>query len=78
MRVPGWPGKAELALTKTAGFRDVVLWNLGEAKAPSMSDLGEGEWRKYVCVEAGAIGTPVFVPAGGSFSASQRLSVECV
>ena len=68
----------QIVVTKSAGFRDAVLWNLGEAKAPSMSDLGEGEWRKYVCVEAGAIGTPVIVPAGGSFSASQRLSVECV
>lgn len=67
----------QLVLTKSASFRDAVLWNLGEAKAPSMSDLGEGEWRKYVCVEPGAIGTPVSVPAGGSFSGSQRFTVEC-
>ena len=69
--------KEQLVVTKTAGFRDAVLWNLGEAKAPSMSDLGSGEWRHYVCVEAGAIGSPVTVPAGERFGASQTLSVEC-
>ena len=49
----------QLVIRKTSGFRDAVLWNLGAEKAPTMADLGDGEWRKYVCVEAGAIGEPV-------------------
>jgi D-hexose-6-phosphate mutarotase len=30
-------------------------------------------WRRMVCIEAGAIRTPVVVPAGGSWRASQTL-----
>merc|ERR1712139_544666 len=39
------------------GFPDAVLWNIGEAKAGGLADLGEGEWRRYACLEAGAIGS---------------------
>jgi len=59
-----------LAVSKT-GFRDVVLWNLGELKAPSMADLGAGEWRHYVCLEAGAVGQPVELGPSAVFRASQ-------
>lgn len=64
-------GAGQLKVTKSASFPDVVLWNLGEAKAPSMKDLGEGEWRNYVCLEAACIGTPVALEAGACFKASQ-------
>ena len=67
-------GAGKLVLKKSASFRDVVVWNLGEAKAPSMADLGAGEWRNYLCLEAGAIGTPVKVPPGSSFSGSQTFT----
>jgi len=33
-------------------WEDVVVWNPWEEKASGMSDLGEGEWKSYVCVEA--------------------------
>ena len=69
--------KEQLVIDKTPGFRDAVLWNLGEAKAPTMSDLGTGEWRNYVCIEAGAIGTPVELPAGEAYSAGQTFSIVC-
>ncbi len=68
-------GYGTISLTK-AGFPDVVLWNLGEAKAPSMADLGAGEWRGYVCLEAGAIGKPVTLGAGEAFEASQTFGFE--
>ncbi|RYX81011.1 D-hexose-6-phosphate mutarotase [bacterium] len=32
-----------------------VTWNPGAEKAAQLSDLGEGEWRKFVCLEIGAI-----------------------
>jgi glucose-6-phosphate 1-epimerase len=73
-----YPTAAEgkLIVSKSPAFRDVVLWNLGEAKAPSMADLGEGEWRRYVCLEAGAIGTPVTLAPGESFVGTQSFSHE--
>jgi glucose-6-phosphate 1-epimerase len=71
-------GDSLLTVSKTSGFKDVVVWNLGEVKAPSMADLGEGEWRKYVCIEAGAIGTPVSVAPGASFKAAQTFDCKAL
>ena len=56
------------------GFPDAVAWNLGKDKAPSMKDLGPGEWEKYVCLEAGAIGKPVTVAPHCSFTAAQTMT----
>lgn len=70
----GSPAAETISMQK-GGFPDVVLWNLGELKAPSMADLGSGEWRKYVCLEAGAIGRPVTLQPGESFVGSQRFCV---
>ena len=69
------PGHAPLTLRKTAAFRDLVVWNLGAAKAPSMSDLGEGEWQRYVCLEAGAVGVPVSVAPGAAWEGSQTFEI---
>lgn len=66
-----------LTLRKSAAFRDLVVWNLGEAKAPSMADLGTGEWQRYLCLEAGAVGEPVCLAPGAAFEASQSFEVGC-
>jgi len=68
------PTEGRLAIRKSAAFRDVVLWNLGEEKAPSMADLGAGEWRGYVCLEAGAIGTPVELAPQQTWRAEQSFA----
>ena len=72
----GAGGGGQLAVRKSDSFRDVVLWNLGEAKAPSMADLGAGEWRHYVCLEAGAIGEPVALGPGAAWKGSQEFVCE--
>eukprot|EP01079_Euglenida_sp_SAG-EU17-18_P005257 gene5257-940_t len=59
-------------LVKT-GFPDAVTWNIGEARAPTMQDLGAGEFAKYVCVEAGAVGTPVKLEPNCSWTGGQQL-----
>ncbi|CAE8719613.1 unnamed protein product [Polarella glacialis] len=61
---------------KKSGFPDSVVWNIGEEKAAGMSDLGAGEWRRYLCVEAGAIGTPVVVEPGAAWVAEQRFGAS--
>jgi glucose-6-phosphate 1-epimerase len=76
LRGCGTDGKGVLMLSKTASFPDLVLWNLGEAKAPSMADLGDGEWRNYVCLEAGAVGKKVSVLPGHVFSAAQTFEMQ--
>lgn len=57
------------------GFRETVLWNIGKARAPGLPDLGEGEWSRYVCLEAAAA-APVSIPPGATFIGSQTLTVE--
>lgn len=37
------------------GSAQTVVWNPGAAKAASISDLGAGEWRQFVCIEAAAL-----------------------
>eukprot|EP00964_Phaeocystis_antarctica_P023282 scaffold13034_cov54-Phaeocystis_antarctica.AAC.2 len=42
-----------------------------------MADLGPGEWERYVCLEAGAVGSAVRVLPGDTFAAGQTLSSSC-
>ena len=64
------PNSRTLKLLKQ-GFPDAVTWNIGGDKAPSIKDLGEGEWCKYVCLEAGLIGKPFTLPPSASHTAGQ-------
>jgi glucose-6-phosphate 1-epimerase len=57
------------------GFSDTVVWNPGAAKAAQLKDLGDGEWQRFVCVEAASVAVPVEVPAGGVWRGWQRLSI---
>ena len=72
--VPRAGGAPPLVTLAKRGFRDAVLWNVGEAKGAGMGDLGAGEWRNYVCVEAGAIGTPVTLQPGETFVGGQTFA----
>ena len=52
---------------------DVVVWNPGPEKGPKFNDLPPNGWQRFVCVEAGAIGTPVQVPAGEGWFGRQTM-----
>jgi glucose-6-phosphate 1-epimerase len=54
-------------------FPDVVVWNPGPDKAAALADLAPGDWRRFVCVEAGAILDPVTLAAGESWWGRQSL-----
>jgi glucose-6-phosphate 1-epimerase len=69
----GRPGGA-LTLKKE-GFSDVVLWNIWEEGATGMSDLGEGEWVNYVCVEVGQICEAALLAPNATWAAGQTLEV---
>lgn len=55
------------------GFADTVVWNPGAAKAAALADLPPGDYRRFVCVEAACVGTPIQLAPGASWSASQTL-----
>lgn len=54
-----------------AGFPDAVVWNIGAARSSGLKDLGAGEWQRYICYEAGAIGSPVALAPKTSWTAGQ-------
>jgi glucose-6-phosphate 1-epimerase len=56
------------------GFRDVVIWNPGPAEPKA--DMAPGDFRSFVCVEAGAIGETVVLPPQGRWSGRQSLVIE--
>jgi len=45
---PEW--QRTIYVTKS-GSRSTVVWNIGPDKAPGMADLGDNEWKDYVCIE---------------------------
>ena len=61
-----------LALRAT-GFPDVVVWNPGSERCAALADMAPDGWRRMICIEAGAIRTPVVVASGASWLASQTL-----
>ena len=52
---------------------DVVVWNPWEKKAAGMSDMGEGEWRNFVCVEAGSVSSWTKLESGEMWEGGQRI-----
>jgi glucose-6-phosphate 1-epimerase len=65
------PGR-ELVVEST-GFPDAVIWNPGAEKAAALDDMEVGGERHMVCIEAGAIQSPVTLEPGRTWSATQTL-----
>jgi glucose-6-phosphate 1-epimerase len=51
--------KERITVVQKAGFTDAVVWNPGAAKCATMADLEREDYRRFVCVEAAAVGTPI-------------------
>jgi glucose-6-phosphate 1-epimerase len=60
-------------LVRSAGFPDAVVWNPAAAKCATMSDLEPDDYQRFVCVEAGAIGTPVSLAPGEHWQGTQTV-----
>lgn len=58
---------------ESAGFADVVLWNPGEVKGRALPDLGPGEYRRMLCVEAAVVGEAIRLEAGRQWRGRQTL-----
>lgn len=66
----------DLLRIEAEGFADTVVWNPGAELAAGMGDLGAGEYRRFVCIEAAQVLKPVRLDPGASWSGAQILSVE--
>eukprot|EP00897_Mesotaenium_endlicherianum_P008934 jgi/Mesen1/8069/ME000433S07364 len=51
-----------------------VVWNPWERKAKAMSDFGDDEFKRMVCVEAAAVEKPITLKPGEDWQAKQELS----
>lgn len=68
-------GGRTLAIRHT-GFADTVVWNPGAAKAAELQDLDDGGWRRMLCIEAAAVGTPIQLAPGQAWRGSQTLEAR--
>ncbi len=66
-------GTRELAIEQD-GFPDAVVWNPGAALAATLGDLAPDDYRRFVCVEAGAVLQPVRLEPGERWSGTQTLN----
>eukprot|EP00898_Chlorokybus_atmophyticus_P004146 jgi/Chlat1/4732/Chrsp30S04771 len=60
--------KRSITITKS-NLPDAVVWNPWIDKAKATADLGDEEYKVFLCVEAGAIGTPIVLKAGEEWEA---------
>jgi glucose-6-phosphate 1-epimerase len=52
------------------GLADTVVWNPWDSPP---ADVGEGEWRKFVCIESGQVEHAVTLAAGDTWTATQQM-----
>jgi glucose-6-phosphate 1-epimerase len=55
-----------------AGFSDAVVWNPGAEAAAALSDLGDHEYRQFICVEAAQI-ERIHLPPGQEWVGYHRM-----
>jgi len=55
------------------GFADTVLWNPGAARSQGFADLGPQDYRRFLCIEAAAIGRPIHLEPGMAWQGGQTL-----
>jgi D-hexose-6-phosphate mutarotase len=67
---PGW---SRTIVVSKAGSRSTVVWNPGADRARAFSDIGEGEWRRMVCVETANVGDAAIRLAPGETHTMQAV-----
>jgi glucose-6-phosphate 1-epimerase len=58
------------------GFPDAVIWNPGRERAAALHDLEPGDDRRFLCVEAAAVQTPITLGAGRLWAGTQTLTAR--
>lgn len=66
----------QMLRVESEGFADTVVWNPGAELAAGLADLGAGEHRHFICVEAARIIEPIRLQPGAEWTGAQHLIVE--
>lgn len=70
------PAQSRRLLISTEGAADLVVWNPWSSKARSVEDIGDGDWKRFVCIEAAAaLDDALTLRPGKSHTIAYRLSV---
>jgi len=64
-------GGGESPVVVEKSFKDAVIWNPWAEKAKSIPDLGDDEWKEFVCVEAVQFQPAVVLQKGQEWKAGQ-------
>ena len=67
-------GSRKVQITQE-GFSDMVVWNPGSEKGEQLEDLGKDGYRRFVCIEAASVLTPLTLEPGGAWTGIQHLNV---
>jgi D-hexose-6-phosphate mutarotase len=71
------PGGRRRIVVEKEGSATTVVWNPWVEKARAMSDLGDDEWRRMICIEtANAADDRVTLPPGQRHAMRARIRVE--
>jgi glucose-6-phosphate 1-epimerase len=62
-------------LVRSEGFADAVIWNPGARNAASFPDMGAGEEREMLCVEAAQAVEPIHLAPGATWRGAQVLEI---
>jgi glucose-6-phosphate 1-epimerase len=63
-------------LIASEGFPDAVLWNPGPKRAAAVPDIEPGGERKFVCIEAAVVQTPVTLGPRRRWTGTQTLTAR--
>lgn len=66
--------KKRTFVVRKAGLPDAVVWNPWDKKSKAMSDFGDDEYKRMVCVEAAAIEKPITLKPGEEWTGKLELS----
>ena len=70
-------GARTIDIRGQSGWRSTVVWNPWQQVAAQMQDLDSDEWKRYVCVECGAIADDaVTLAAGEKYALDVTIAVE--
>ena len=70
-------GARTVSIRGASGWKSTVVWNPWSEVAANMKDLGDDNWKRFVCVECGAIADDIItLGAGETYVLDVTIGVE--
>lgn len=66
--------KKRTLVMKKEGLPDAVVWNPWDKKSKAISDLGNDDYKRMVCIEAAAVEKPIVLKPGQEWRGRQEIT----